>query len=540
MNPIRRFANSLVLRIIGLGMCLVFIGTAGRTVVLSRYLGPDLIEQSGLQLLALSESVATQIDRSLLLRREALHRMAAQLPAGPTSPAQTEASLSMRLAGFHALTPLFSEGLVLLDAAGQVLASSAPELATRHAGFLTEPQTQEALQAGFAIGRPAPVGVAARAVLPMFVPVPAADGLAGTVLLGLIALDAQGFIQVLQKTRVGQVGGLVLVSPQDGLFLSHASPLGTLVPTPAAGQPAQLAAVLNGARGVAVHANDDGADVVTATALVPSSGWLVVAHQPTSEVLAPMHDLQHRMVVNSGLIVIFMVVVLVTGLRYLFKPLVAAADHADKMTLDGEPLAHLPVVRHDEVGHLTAAFNRLLDKLSDTQAALSNMAHHDTLTGLPNRTLLADVLSRALVRAQRNGTEVAVLFLDLDGFKPINDAHGHATGDEALKQVAQRLTNAIRQADTVARIGGDEFVILLSDLPAEDRSGVAQVAAKCLDTFALPFTVMGHTCQLGASVGIAMGHGALPPDALMSAADTAMYSAKQAGKGQVVWGTVPG
>ena len=164
-----------------------------------------------------------------------------------------------------------------------------------------------------------------------------------------------------------------------------------------------------------------------------------------------------------------------------------------------------------------------------------NLEDPAAFTVIALNTLLADVLTRALARAHRNGTEVAVLFIDLDGFKPINDAHGHACGDEALQQVAQRLTSAIRHADTVARIGGDEFVILLSDLPAGDRAGVQHVADKCLGTFAQPFRAKGQTCRLGASVGIAMGHGDTPPDTLLSAADTAMYSAKQAGKGQVVW-----
>lgn len=556
MTPFRLCASSLVVRIIALGFCLVLIGTVGRTLVLARHLEPSLLEQSGAQLLALSESVAAQIGGSTALRRDALQRMAAQLSGhldhatnaqGEVGPlgtvGQTPVSLAARLADFQAVSPLFPEGLMLLDVAGQVLAASAPEVATRHAALLGQAQAQAALPAGFAVGHPTSVGAEARAVLPLRVAVKGGDGRAAAVLVGLVALDATGFFGVLRDTRIGQAGGLMLVLPPEGVLRVSPSGVMSLLPMPlAVPQHPNGSAMggLGGFSGVAVDVNPAGVEEVVATASVPHSPWRVVAHQPTSEVLMPLHTLQRKMLGNAGLIVIFMVVVLVVGLRYLFKPLVTAAEQADKMTRDGEPLAHLPVVRNDEVGHLTAAFNRLLDKLSDTQAALRDMAHHDPLTGLPNRMLLADVLRRALARAQRDGTEVAVLFLDLDGFKPINDAHGHATGDEALKQVAHRLTSAIRQADTVARIGGDEFVILLSDLHAGDRSGVAQVAAKCLSALAPPFQAMGHTCQLGASVGIAVGHGALPPDALMSAADTAMYSAKQAGKGQVVWGAPPG
>jgi diguanylate cyclase (GGDEF)-like protein len=358
--------------------------------------------------------------------------------------------------------------------------------------------------------------------------------------VGLIALDAKGFISVLLDNRVGETGSLILVLPQDGVSLAAADRRMTLVPTPPAGQHAQHDEAMQGARGVAVAVSSAGVKELAATALVPGSAWFVVARQPTSELQAPLDNQKRRMVSGTAGMLFVMVLILILGLRHVFKPLVSAADHADRMTRDEEPLAPLRVVRNDEVGHLTAAFNRLLDKLLETQAALRNMAHHDTLTGLPNRSLLTDVLMRALARARRNGTEVAVLFIDLDGFKPINDAHGHACGDEALQQVARRLTSAIRHADTVARIGGDEFVILLSDLAAGDRAGVQEVADKCLGTFAQPFHAQGHACRLGASVGIAMGHGDTPPDTLLSAADTAMYSAKQAGKGQVVWAAPEG
>jgi len=534
LNRLRHHAHSLVVRIIMLGVLMLVVGTMGRMVALSHYLGNDIRDQNGKQLLALSEFAAAQIGGNIAQQRDTLQRMAVLLAGRLNQP---KAVLSKQLADIHVLNPFFSEGLVWLDPAGQVLASSAPHLPGSHALLLAGTHVQQARQGGFAIGRPAAIGADARAVLPMAVAVQSADTRGPGVLVGLVALDDKGFISALRDTRVGQAGGLILVSPQDGLFLAASHRHITLVPTPPAGRHAQHDEAMNGARGVAVDVNSAGEEELAATASVPGSTWFVVARQPTNELLAPLDNQKRRMLNGTAGMLFVMVLILIWGLRHVFKPLVSAADHADRMTRDEEPLAPLRVVRNDEVGHLTAAFNRLLDKLLETQAALSNMAHHDTLTGLPNRTLLADVLMRALARAHRNGTEVAVLFIDLDGFKPINDAHGHACGDEALQQVAQRLTSAIRHADTVARIGGDEFVILLSDLPAGDRAGVQHVAEKCLGTFAQPFRAKGHACRLGASVGIAMGHGDTPPDTLMSAADTAMYSAKQAGKGQVVWAT---
>lgn len=212
-----------------------------------------------------------------------------------------------------------------------------------------------------------------------------------------------------------------------------------------------------------------------------------------------------------------------------------AARLADRMTLDEIPLEPLPVVRNDEVGHLTAAFNRVLSKLLESRTDLERIAHHDMLTGLPNRRLLADRMQQALAHAQRSQKQVALLFLDLDGFKPINDELGHEAGDVALCEVAGRLREVVRREDTLARVGGDEFVILLSSLN-DNAKGVAElVANKCLKVFQQPFIIYDQARQLGTSIGIAISHGECSPDQLLIAADEAMYRAKEAGRGRFVW-----
>jgi diguanylate cyclase (GGDEF)-like protein/PAS domain S-box-containing protein len=158
-----------------------------------------------------------------------------------------------------------------------------------------------------------------------------------------------------------------------------------------------------------------------------------------------------------------------------------------------------------------------------------HVAHHDSLTGLPNRTLLHDRLQQALAQAQRGRHRVAVLFLDLDRFKSVNDTLGHAIGDELLKHVAERLRSAVRAVDTVSRLGGDEFVIILHEMSSPDD--VVQVAEKILGALAPPVTIEGHQLRATPSIGISM----FPDDgdeviALMKSADTAMYQAKAAGR----------
>jgi diguanylate cyclase (GGDEF)-like protein len=155
-------------------------------------------------------------------------------------------------------------------------------------------------------------------------------------------------------------------------------------------------------------------------------------------------------------------------------------------------------------------------------------ALHDPLTKLPNRSLLLDRLGLALSRAGRLGSLVAVLFLDLDGFKAVNDSLGHAAGDELLIQVAERVRGCIRPADTVARLGGDEFGILLEDV--SDATGAHAVADRILDTVRAPMTIQGKELVTGASIGVVLGASDEGAGDLLRKADLAMYVAKASGK----------
>lgn len=161
-------------------------------------------------------------------------------------------------------------------------------------------------------------------------------------------------------------------------------------------------------------------------------------------------------------------------------------------------------------------------------AALLHQSLHDALTGLPNRRLLMDRIEQALAHASRSGGSCAVMILDLDHFKDINDTHGHAAGDELLQVVARRLQSCVRAVDTVARLGGDEFAIVLCDdneSPAHDL--VAQRILACMTS---PIAVVGASLSIGISIGIAMGINGAARDALLKAADNALYDSKRRGR----------
>lgn len=166
------------------------------------------------------------------------------------------------------------------------------------------------------------------------------------------------------------------------------------------------------------------------------------------------------------------------------------------------------------------------------EVALLERALHDELTGLPRRTLLLDRLRAAMQQSTRTGSPGALLFVDLDRFKQVNDDHGHAAGDVVLRVVAQRLAAAVRRSDTVARLGGDEFVLLLSS--ATSGPDAIAVGDKLLRAILEPVAFEGKALQVSASIGVVCFTGELPgAERVMQQADAAMYAAKASGKGQV-------
>lgn len=187
----------------------------------------------------------------------------------------------------------------------------------------------------------------------------------------------------------------------------------------------------------------------------------------------------------------------------------------------------------DEQGNIThfiAIQHDITGRQRDSEHA-HHLANHDVLTTLPNRACFFRLLETAIRNARRNGRMLATLFLDLDRFKPVNDSCGHHIGDQLLVAVAERIRVALRQADTVARIGGDEFVILIDDL--DDAHIATRLAQKLVLTLAQPFVLHGHSIHMSASVGVAI----YPADGddshtLLMHADQAMYRAKSCGGNQ--------
>ena len=219
--------------------------------------------------------------------------------------------------------------------------------------------------------------------------------------------------------------------------------------------------------------------------------------------------------------------------RHLAAPLIALNEAARRIATEGPEVERVQVNRLDEIGQLAASFNHMAVVLHREQRQLEYLAYHDALTGLPNRLLLFDRLRQAITRSDRERHRIAVCYLDLDGFKPVNDCHGHKNGDRLLIELARRLESAVRAPDTVCRLGGDEFVLLLAGLGS--RLECTRILERVSRILSQPHALdNAQTVAVSSSIGVALypddGH---DPDTLLRHADQAMYQAKQNGRGKV-------
>ena len=254
--------------------------------------------------------------------------------------------------------------------------------------------------------------------------------------------------------------------------------------------------------------------------------------QPLAAVQGEVLDLG-RSILKILLVLSLVGVVLAAGVsRVVTQPLQAMVAAAQAFSR-GQAHGALPVHRKDEVGDLARSFHdmeqqisRQITELNASRDAMAHLAHHDALTGLPNRRMFEQRLAQALELSRRSGRDCALLFVDLDDFKAINDTRGHAVGDLVLQAVARVILGAVRQADTVARLAGDEFTVLCENVDSEEAA--LQIVAKLEQAFAPPLDIEGQPFPVRASIGVSL----FPRDAqdahtLLASADAAMYRVKQ-------------
>jgi diguanylate cyclase (GGDEF)-like protein len=265
------------------------------------------------------------------------------------------------------------------------------------------------------------------------------------------------------------------------------------------------------------------------------SGETVIAvlQEPLSSALEPFRRLQRQLALISLLAVVVSIIASVAIARGITRPVRELARVARRIAAGN--YSELPAAsRSDEIGELATAFKNMQQGIASRESRIMDLAYRDTLTGLPNRALFADLLDKAIGDAAAAATPVAVLLMDLDHFKYVNDTLGHPIGDLLLREAAVRLqTVGTGEGDVVARLGGDEFALLL---PGGGVAEAQRLAAAMLQVLELPMTLQSHVVDVRASIGIAVfpehgGEGAT----LLRRADIAMYAAKRKNCGVAVW-----
>ncbi len=287
--------------------------------------------------------------------------------------------------------------------------------------------------------------------------------------------------------------------------------------------PSVLAGIAGRAEGITDAITKDGVPVLTAFSRSPKRDWTVAIGAPKSLLVAPLHRSIAWLVVAT-LVALGLVLWFALGVSRVVTRSVASLIEPALALGNGQPI-DLPSTPFRETDAVAQAIREASRKL----AAAQHHAYHDPLTDLRNRTLFDEMAGRQIAQAYRDGAQLAILAIDLDGFKAVNDRHGHAAGDRVLMLVASRITGSIRGSDVVSRRGGDEFSVLLVDV---DGVRTRQVAEKLLAVLSQPYP--GVEPSVSASIGVARyPHDATTLPALLERADEALYAAKNAGKRRV-------
>ena len=544
-NPLR--SMSLKIRVLSLVSLLIVAAIWGLAVVVATVMQSDLEKMVAQQLSVTLDYVADDIDQSVLNHFNELNKLAARItPQLQADPAKVQQVLEQsELAAAY-----FPEGIVCSDRQGIIFADR-PLFPGRRGASLEDRAYFREIMAGArqAISHPLVGRFVQRPAVILAVPLKDAQGLPGGMLVGTLLLSDPDLFSHLEKLKLGKTGYFNVVSPKDRLIVSATDRkriLSTI--SPKGVRPLLDRRFDEGFEDMGISVNSRGLEVLTLSRAIPSAGWIVVVAIETREAFAPISTLKREIYFGAMLISLLVAVFLYLVLKRQLAPLADAAMAMQRMSEGVEPLTTIPVKREDEIGQLVENFNRLvlerrgLDedlrrevaerKMADDE--IRNLAYHDALTRLPNRRLLFDRLQHAIAASSRSGRYCALLFIDLDNFKSLNDTLGHDAGDLLLQEVSRRLATCLREGDTAARLGGDEFVVLLENLSENAQEAATQAETtgeKIHGALNQTYQLANHEYNGTPSIGVTLFTDHQDTvDELLKRADLAMYHAKSAGR----------
>lgn len=527
----RLIGNSLKIRIAAAAGFLFLTGITLIAVFATKILHSDMQDLVSRQQLTTTDYIARDIDGKLQLRRDSLLRVALNIP--PELLANPVA-LQKWLGDRKAINTLFPTGLLIIPADGGPPLADIPHLATRPKSFVDRDWFIDVVASRAAvISKPLIARATQEPALVIAVPIFDPHNKLLGILAGITPLATPGFLDLIEGSRPGLRGAYQLISLRHQMIALASDKATAVAPLPSGGEDPVIEQVVNGARGIHIISNTSGEDELVAIVDVPLANWLLISRQPTREAFSAVSNTLRNMLLITALLSLPIFVLLLAALSRLLQPLATLAGELHGMAEGSRSMRPLKTDSTDEVADVANSFNQLQGKLLDQECRLAEMAHHDILTGLPNRLLLTDRIENGLRQMPRVDQSMAVLFLDLDDFKKVNDNYGHQVGDLLLVEIGKRLFACARSADTVGRLGGDEFLIILN--PAGDPQEAAErVANKCLQALSLAVQIGDISLTVSVSIGIVIcpkqHTTTFTASQLMSQADVAMYHAKAAGR----------
>jgi diguanylate cyclase (GGDEF)-like protein len=350
------------------------------------------------------------------------------------------------------------------------------------------------------------------------------------VLGGAIDLRRPRFFGQLEALKSGRSGYLFMLTKQ-GTLIHHPDKeriLQNVTEEQGGPLPTTLAA-MNGFEGTVDGKSRRGVPALITFKQLLQTDWIIGAVYPVDEAFAPLIAMRKKALFASAAVAAAAGLLGWLAILRLLRPLGALRKHVARNAEGSENIDVFDVARKDEFGELSRAFFALSQQRRDAEANLTTLTRTDPLTGIHNRRMFEEIFAAALERSRRNRRGLGLAYLDIDRFKHINDTYGHGVGDVVLIEFASRLKHCVRVTDSVARLAGDEFVVVFENLSSDAEA--AGLATKMLDAMRPEFDAGDVVLPVSASVGIALdmgGKGAATE--FLEQADKALYEAKEAGR----------
>lgn len=481
----------------------------------------------GDQQFALLSSASAYIDQDLASKKALLMVVGEQLALADYSAPSSiqhflEAHTSLRGEFFN---------VIALDAAGELIANLNDRNAlgtvnfSKREYFLDTISSREGL-----ISRPFKSALSHKPVVAVTEPVYDMAGKLLFIIIGAIDLQRPRFFGQLEVLKPGQSGYLFMLTAQ-GTIIHHPDKHRILlnVKDEKGGAVPSTLAAMNGFEGWTEGKTKRGVNALITYKQLRQTGWIIGAVYPVDEAFAPLIEMRRTALIASALVAIAAGLIAWFAILRLLRPLGALRMHVARISNGSANIEVFDVDRQDEFGELSRAFFVLSKQRRDAENALVKLTRTDPLTGIHNRRMFEEVVEAAHARARRNQHHIAVAYLDIDRFKQINDTYGHGIGDLVLVEFATRLRLAVRSTDTVARLAGDEFVVLFENIAGSAEA--AGLAEKILGSVRPQFILGDIALDITASIGIAVNaNGSADVIELIDASDRALYEAKSAGR----------